>query len=115
MLADALKEHRAKGGSIIAMDMMNGEILAMATSPGVKYSTLDENLAAGDAESLSILNNKAVTDLYEPGSVMKIITAAAAIDAGVVSPGNDVQSPPLATAMVTTLLTSPPTNNWIGT
>ena len=87
MLADALKEHRAKGGSIIAMDMMNGEILAMATSPGVKYSTLDDDLAAGDAESLSILNNKAVTDLYEPGSVVKIITAAAAIDAGVVSPG----------------------------
>ncbi len=85
-LADALKEHRAKGGSIIVMDPMNGEILALATSPGLKYSTLDADLSTSNPDSLSILNNRAVTDLYEPGSVMKIITAASAIDAGVVGP-----------------------------
>lgn len=85
-LADAVKEHRAKGGSIIVMDPQSGEILALATSPGLKYSTLKADLAKDDPDALAILRNKAVTDLYEPGSVMKIITASAAIDAGVVGP-----------------------------
>lgn len=85
-LAAAIEKHRAKGGAIIAIDPMSGEILAMATSPGTRYSTLKADLEKGE-DALSILNNKAVTDLYEPGSVMKIITAAAAIDAGVVTPG----------------------------
>jgi cell division protein FtsI/penicillin-binding protein 2 len=81
-----MKEHRAKGGSIIVMDPENGEILALATSPGLKYSTLQADLSKDDPDALAILSNKAVTDLYEPGSVMKIITAASAIDAGVVGP-----------------------------
>jgi cell division protein FtsI/penicillin-binding protein 2 len=81
-LAAAIKEHRAIGGSIIIMDPSTGEILALATSPGLKYSTLNLN----DPGVVDLLRNRAVTDLYEPGSVMKIITAAAAIDAGAVSP-----------------------------
>ncbi len=85
-LAEAIAKHRAKGGSIIVMDPMSGEILALATTPGLKYSTLQAELDSGGEESLSSLRNRAVTDLYEPGSVMKIITAASAIDAGVVSP-----------------------------
>ncbi|MGE3077345.1 MAG: peptidoglycan D,D-transpeptidase FtsI family protein [Dehalococcoidia bacterium] len=84
-LADGIKEHKAKGGSIIVVDPMNGEILALATAPSLKYSTLESDLEAG-GDALSILKNRAVTDLYEPGSVMKIITAAAAIDAGAVGP-----------------------------
>ena len=86
-LADALEKHDAKSGSIIAIDPMNGEILAMATAPSLKYSTREKDLARGGEDALALLKNRAVTDLYEPGSVMKIITAAAAIDAGVVTPG----------------------------
>ncbi|HQW50505.1 MAG TPA: penicillin-binding protein 2 [Tepidiformaceae bacterium] len=82
-LAAAIKEHRAAGGSIIIMDPATGEILAMATSPGLKFSSLD----LGSDQVLELLRNRAVTDLYEPGSVMKIITAAAAIDGGAVTPG----------------------------
>jgi cell division protein FtsI/penicillin-binding protein 2 len=48
----------------------------------LKYSTLDLN----DPAQLQLLRNRAVTDLYEPGSVMKVVTASAAIDAGVVTP-----------------------------
>ena len=84
-LAAGIEEHKAKGGSIIVIDPMNGEILALATSPSLKYSTLESDLEAG-GDALSILKNRAVTDLYEPGSVMKIITAAAAIDSGAVGP-----------------------------
>ncbi len=83
-LAAAVKEHKASGGSIIVMDPFTGEILAAATLPALRYSTLQDDLATGQAEG--IYKNVAVSDTYEPGSVMKVITAAAAIDAGVVTP-----------------------------
>ena len=80
-LAEALEEHEAKGGAIVMMDPRSGAILAMATSPSLAYSTLD----LSDASQVALLRNRAVTDVYEPGSVMKVVTAAAAIDAGVVT------------------------------
>lgn len=82
MLAQAILDHDASGGAIIIMDTDTGELLALATSPALTYSNLDLD----DPEQLELLRNPAVTDLYEPGSVMKVITAASAIDAGVVSP-----------------------------
>lgn len=81
-LDQAIKDHKASGGAIIVMDPSTGEILGLATSPGLKYSTLDLN----DPKQIELLRNRAVTDLYEPGSVMKVVTAAAAINSGVVSP-----------------------------
>lgn len=81
-LVEAMREHRAIGGSIIVMNPSTGEILALATSPGLKFSTLD----LSDSKQIELFKNRAVTDMYEPGSVMKIITAAAAIDAGVITP-----------------------------
>ena len=79
-LKAGMEKHQAKGGSIIIVDPETMEILAMATSPSLQY---DMELTA---ENLELLRNRAVTDLYEPGSVMKVITAAAAVDAGVVTP-----------------------------
>ena len=81
-LAKAVAQHQAKGGDIIVMDPQSGEILADATMPGLQYSTLDLN----DPASLALLRNRSVTDLYEPGSVMKIVTASGAINNGVVTP-----------------------------
>lgn len=81
-LAQAVKEHEAKGGTIIVMDPSTGEILAMASMPALQYSQLDYS----DPNVTDLMRNRAVSDLYEPGSVMKVITAAAAIDAGVVTP-----------------------------
>lgn len=78
----AIKEHKAKGGTMLVMDPETGEILALASRPGLKYSTINLN----DPAQMSLLNNPAITDLYEPGSVMKIVTASAAIDQGVVTP-----------------------------
>jgi cell division protein FtsI/penicillin-binding protein 2 len=80
-LAEAITKHRAKGGSIIIMDPATAEILAMASSPGLTFSQLDR-----ENPDLGLLRNRAVTDLYEPGSIMKVITAASAIDTGVVTP-----------------------------
>lgn len=85
MLAAAVKEHKASGGSIIVMDPDTAEILAMATLPALRFSTLEADLANPN-EQRTVYRNVAVTDTYEPGSVLKVVTAAAAIDAGIVAP-----------------------------
>ena len=84
-LEDAIRKHEAVGGAVIIMVPSSGEILALASSPGIKYSTLD----LSSREGVELLRNPAVSDVYEPGSVMKTITAAAAIDVGVVSPNTE--------------------------
>jgi cell division protein FtsI/penicillin-binding protein 2 len=86
-LRAAVESHEAeKGGTILMMDPATGEILCLATEPALKFSELDE-LDLNNPEHLALLKNRAVTDTYEPGSVMKVVTTAAAIDRGVVSPG----------------------------
>ena len=75
-----LREYGAASGWSIVMDSRTGAVLAMASMPDF------EPLAFGHvADDVKI--NKAVCFNYEPGSVMKVITAAAAIDAGMVGPG----------------------------
>jgi len=77
-----VKAHGATGGTIIVMDPMTGEILGMASRPSFQLSQL--NLE--DPGQADLYRNRAVTDLYEPGSVMKTITMASAIDLGLVNP-----------------------------
>ncbi|MCY4615486.1 MAG: penicillin-binding protein 2 [Chloroflexi bacterium] len=81
-LARAVEENAATGGTIIIMESRTGAILAMASLPTVRLSTLDLN-----AEDLSdLVRNRSITDLYEPGSVFKTLTTAMAIDLGLVTP-----------------------------
>lgn len=72
-LARAVRRNHAKGGTVIVMDPASGEILAMADYPWFDSNRFGE----GDPQAL---RNRAVTDAYEPGSVNKVITAAAAIE-----------------------------------
>jgi cell division protein FtsI/penicillin-binding protein 2 len=78
-----IQEHQATGGTIIVMDPKTGAILGMASRPSFKLSqlSLDAN------PSLDLFRNRAVTDVYEPGSVVKTFTMAAGIDKGLVTPG----------------------------
>ncbi len=78
-LEAALLEHRAESGTIIVMDPRTGAILAMASAP-----CYDPN-AFYDADE-SLLLNPAVSNQFEPGSVMKLITMASALDSGTVTP-----------------------------
>ncbi len=61
----------------VVMDVRTGEILAMASRPGFEVS------AFGSADA-SAQRNRAISDIYEPGSVMKTFAAAAALDEGLV-------------------------------
>ena len=79
ILARAVSRWRAKGATAIVMDPRSGAILAMANAP-----TFDANAfttAPADAR-----RNRAVTDLYEPGSTFKIVTIAGALEDNVVAP-----------------------------
>ena len=62
------------------------QILAMASRPGFKLSQLDLN-----NPNQALFRNRAVTDVYEPGSVFKTLTAAMAIDLGLVTPESHVR------------------------
>ncbi len=76
-LAHAIAERHARRGSAIFLDPATGGVLAMAS-----YPPFDPNdFASASPESR---RNQAVTDVYEPGSTFKIVTAAAALEAGVV-------------------------------
>jgi cell division protein FtsI (penicillin-binding protein 3) len=78
-LESVVERTHAKGGSIILMDPQTGGILAWTLRP-----TFDPNHAMGFAPER--WRNRAVTDPYEPGSTMKIILAAAALEEGHVEP-----------------------------
>jgi cell division protein FtsI (penicillin-binding protein 3) len=78
-LERAIWEHGARSGSIIVINPRNGEILAMANYPCYSpYHFYEEDPA--------LLTNPSVSRQYEPGSVMKLVTMAAALDSGVVTP-----------------------------
>ena len=78
----AIKEHKATGGTIIAVQPKTGEILAMASRPTFDLTNPD----LSDDSKLALFRNRAITDQYEPGSVFKLITTAAAVDLGLVNP-----------------------------
>lgn len=76
-LAAAIKEWEAKAATAIMMDPRTGEILAMANRP-----TYDPNDAG--SSDLQARRNRAITDLFEPGSTIKCVLAAAALEEKVV-------------------------------
>ncbi len=78
-LAQAVISTGAIGGTVIVMNPRTGDILGMAS-----YPTFDPNNIPLNDENL--LGNPAIRDAYEPGSVFKVITAAAALDEGVITP-----------------------------
>ena len=85
VLADAIAAQDARGGSAVVLDVDSGDILAMASAPA-----FDPEAEEGSAYSR---RNRAVTDVFEPGSVNKAITLAAALDDGVIAPDASMHVP----------------------
>ena len=79
-LANAVKKHGADGGKIIVLEPKTGKILAMASNPTFNLNQYSE-------ADVAVFRNPIVSDTYEPGSVFKIITMAAGLDSGRISPG----------------------------
>jgi cell division protein FtsI (penicillin-binding protein 3) len=86
-LKSAVAAHRARAGSIVVLDVATGEVLAMANAPSFNPN----NRGRYDPQRA---RNRAVTDLFEPGSTLKPFTAAAALESGTVRPESVIQTAP---------------------
>ncbi len=86
-LKSALIETGAPSGSIVVLDVPTGEVLAMVNQPSYNPNSR----VGADGESR---RNRAVTDILEPGSVMKAMTIAAALESGKFTPDTPIQTAP---------------------
>ncbi len=84
---DAVKEHKAKAGSVVVLDVQTGEVLALANYPSFDPANR-RNLTGAQ------LRNRALTDIFEPGSTMKPFVAALALDTGRVTPDTRIDTAP---------------------
>jgi len=72
---DAVAEHKAKAGSVVVLDVQTGEVLALANFPS--YDPGERGRRSGEQ-----LRNRALTDIFEPGSTMKPLVMALALETG---------------------------------
>ncbi|MGI9132991.1 MAG: peptidoglycan D,D-transpeptidase FtsI family protein [Rhodoferax sp.] len=86
-LRDAVLENKAKAGSVVVLDVVTGEVLALANFPS--YSPAKRvNLSGAQ------LRNRVLTDTFEPGSTMKPFVIALALEKGLVTPESVIQTAP---------------------
>lgn len=86
-LREAVRQHKAKGGSAVVIDVKTGEVLALANYPS--YNPNRRSRLSGEQ-----LRNRALTDSFEPGSTMKPFIAALALEKGLVRPDTRISTAP---------------------
>ena len=86
-LSKTVEEFAAKSGSVVVVDTENGEILAMANVPSYNPNSRGHY----DRESY---RNRALTDTFEPGSVMKVFSIASALETGLFNPETIIDTNP---------------------
>ncbi|MES2715476.1 MAG: penicillin-binding protein 2 [Pseudomonadota bacterium] len=82
---EAVAEHKAKAGSVVVLDVQTGEILALANYPS--YDPGERGKRTGEQ-----LRNRALTDIFEPGSTMKPFVVAWALETGKVRPETPINA-----------------------
>jgi cell division protein FtsI/penicillin-binding protein 2 len=92
LLDQAVVENKASGGLIMVMEPRTGDLLAVANNP--TYSLTADDIF--DPARAKLYKSRIVTDQYEPGSTMKPLAMAAAIDAGFVTPATTMDDTGLA-------------------
>ena len=86
-LRDAVNAQNAKGGSVVVLDVQTGEVLALANYPS--YDPNNRKNLTGEQ-----LRNRALTDIFEPGSTIKPVTVALALDQKKVTPHTTISTEP---------------------
>jgi cell division protein FtsI (penicillin-binding protein 3) len=84
---EAVQEHRARSGSVVVLDARSGEVLALANYPS--YDPAQRRSMSG-----AQVRNRALTDVFEPGSTMKPFIAALALEKKMVTPETPIQTAP---------------------
>jgi cell division protein FtsI (penicillin-binding protein 3) len=87
-LRDAVIENKANSGSAVVLDVVTGEILAIANYP------VGNNASKKEGMNGAQLRNRALSDTFEPGSTMKPFIAALALERGFVKPETVIQTAP---------------------
>ena len=85
VLKETVQKHKAKSGSIVVLDIETGEVIAMANQPGFNPNRLQDRKS-------KLYRNRAITDLFEPGSTMKPISIAAALNSGRYKPETKIET-----------------------
>ncbi len=86
-LLGAIQRHEGRSGSIVVLDIKTGEVLAMVNQP-----SYNPNNRAGSP--VSSFRNRALTDIFEPGSSIKPLVVAAALESGLFKPQSMVDTHP---------------------
>lgn len=86
-LKAAVQRHHAKAGSAVVLDVTTGEVLAMVNQPAYNPNNRSDF-------SSSRFRNRAVTDVFEPGSTMKPFTISTALESGRFRPGTPIDTSP---------------------
>ena len=86
-LKSAIKSHQARSGSIVVLDVKTGEVLAVVNQP--TYNPNDRSQFAA-----ARYRNRAITDIFEPGSSLKPLVVAAALESGQYRPSSIVDTAP---------------------
>ncbi len=86
-LKTAIKAHEARSGSIVVLDVRTGEVLAMVNQPTYNPNDRSQFTAAR-------YRNRAITDIFEPGSSLKPLVVAAALESGEYRPSSVVDTAP---------------------
>ena len=86
-LKAAVQHHGASSGSLVMLDAADGRLLALANQPSFNPNDWTRRGSAG-------VRNRAVTDVYEPGSTIKPLTVLAALESGLYSPETEVDTSP---------------------
>lgn len=84
-LKATVEQHRAKGGLIVVADTRSGELLAVASQPGFNPNDPDDRKPGR-------MRNRAIVDSFEPGSTVKPLLVAQAIDIGALRPGAHIDT-----------------------
>ena len=87
-LKEEFVTRRAKSASIVVLDVDTGEVLAMANQPSYNPHNREK------LKDFSILRNRAITDVFEPGSPIKAFTVAAALESGLYTPDTVIETSP---------------------
>ena len=86
-IRDAVAQHKAKAGSVVVLDTQTGEVLALANYPS--YDPGERGRRTGEQ-----LRNRALTDVFEPGSTMKPFVVGWALETGKVKPETPINTSP---------------------
>lgn len=94
--AKKMKEHQS--GSVVVLDVITGDVIAMVSTPGFDPSTFARGITQGEWRDLldnpeRPLHNKAIAGVYPPGSTYKMVTALAALEAKVIDPWTRLPCP----------------------